>query len=78
MQLVGVLALAILASLALGRRRQIWLGLGLTLLLASLWIACGGGGERVVQGTPPGTYTLTVTTNSAGLTHNIKLTLIVN
>jgi hypothetical protein len=78
MQLVGVLALAILASLALGRRRQIWLGLGLTLLLASLWVACGGGGERVVRGTPPGTYTLTVTTSSAGLTHNIKLTLIVN
>jgi len=78
MQLVGVLALAILASLALGRRRQIWLGLGLTLLLASLWVACGGGGERVARGTPPGTYTLTITTSSAGLTHNIKLTLIVN
>ena len=78
MQLVGVLALAILASLALGRRRQIWLGLGLTLLLASLWVACGGGGERVARGTPPGTYTLTVTTSSACLTHNIKLTLIVN
>ncbi|MGD0923108.1 MAG: choice-of-anchor D domain-containing protein, partial [Terriglobia bacterium] len=78
MQLVGVLALAILASLALGRRRQIWLGLGLTLLLASLWVACGGGGEHVTQGTPPGTYTLTITTSSAGLTHNIKLTLIVN
>jgi hypothetical protein len=78
MQLVGVLALAILASLALGRRRQIWLGLGLTLLLVSLWVACGGGGGRVAQGTPPGTYTLTITTSSAGLTHNIKLTLIVN
>jgi hypothetical protein len=78
MQLVGVLALAILASLALGRRRRVWVGLGLTLLLASLWVACGGGGERVARGTPPGTYTLTVTTSSAGLTHNIKLTLIVN
>jgi len=78
MQLGGALALAILTSLALGRRRQIWLGLGLTLLWASLWVACGGGGERVARGTPPGTYTLTITTSSAGLTHNIKLTLIVN
>jgi hypothetical protein len=77
---VGVLTLVgLLTMLVLGRRQRVWLPLGLILLLAVLWIACGGGGERTPTGTPAGTYTLTVTaTSTSGLTHSIKLTLIVN
>ena len=60
------------------------LGLALVLLLAGLWVACGGGsgGGGGNPGTPPGSYSLTVTgTSTSGstpLTHTITLTLTVN
>lgn len=50
-------------------------------LLIAMWIACGGGGGGGNLGTPPGTYTLTVTAtytlSSVTLKRDIKLTLTV-
>ena len=51
------------------------LGIGIT------WSACGGGGSRPITGTPTGTYNLivkgTFNSGSTTLTHNTKLTLVV-
>lgn len=60
--------------------------LAATLLLALMWVACGGGGGGGGgggnPGTPTGTYTLTVTgtytSGSSTLKHDIKLTLTVS
>jgi hypothetical protein len=80
-QLLWLLALTILGSLVvLRRRRGLGLSLALTMLLVLLWTACGGGGNsRLPSGTPAGTYALTVTaTTSGGPSHLVKVTLIVN
>jgi hypothetical protein len=57
-----------------------------TAMLAGVFlIGCGGGGASsapspgpTVNGTPAGTYTLTVTGTSGNVTHTISLTLVVN
>ncbi|MBI1940325.1 MAG: choice-of-anchor D domain-containing protein, partial [Acidobacteria bacterium] len=58
------------------------IGLGGLLLSAALWAACGGGGSSSTpiprQGTPAGTYTLTVAASSAGITRSATVTLRVN
>jgi hypothetical protein len=80
-QLLWLLALTMLGSLVVFRRRRgLGLSLALTVLLVLLWTACGGGGNsRLPSGTPAGTYTLTVTaTTSGGPSHLVKVTLIVN
>ena len=60
--------------------------LGVSLIAGALLAACGGGGGRTIihtPGTPPGTYSLTVTgaaspaTGSAQVTHSLNLTLTV-
>jgi hypothetical protein len=59
------------------RRRWTWA----VLAFAALWIAgfaaCGAGGNGYVNptGTPSGTYTITVTGTSSGLTHSTTFTL---
>lgn len=77
---IWLLALAALASLAL-RRRRATVALASVLFMVVLWTACGGGSSStstpVVNGTPAGTYSLSVTATSSGVSHSTDLTLIV-
>jgi len=71
--------------LLLPRKRPVWLLRGATLALLLLVLtalsSCGGGGGSHRDGTPAGTYSLTVTgafsSGSSTLTHNASLTLVV-
>jgi len=55
------------------------LGLALALIFVGVFVSCGGGQQSPppATGTPPGTYTITLTATSSKLTHSTKLTLIV-
>ncbi len=87
----GLVVLAALGAMILAaRRRRVWLGMAVSILLVLFWAACGGGGGFVPSsgsaGTPPGTYSMTITgtysaapgTSSATLSHETKVTLTVN
>jgi len=69
-------------TLATSRRRVAW-GLATLVFSTMLLAGCGGGGQvngeaRPSQpGTPAGTYALTVTATSAGISHATTLTLTV-
>jgi hypothetical protein len=84
--LLGLMGLAVVATLA-ARRRRVWLALSLSLLLVLVWVACGGGGLVSTSpggGTPAGTYSLMITgsytapSGGAELTHDATLGLTVN
>jgi subtilase family serine protease len=49
------------------RRNLGWLGLTLVLTMSTLWLSACGGSSKKDPGTPPGTYTLTVTATTSGL-----------
>ena len=81
--LLWLVALAMLASLVQAvRRRRALAGFVAALLFVVLWSSCGEGAAPPSPigggGTPAGTYTLTVTATSDGITRNIPLTLTVN
>ena len=62
------------------RRRGLLSSLTLVLFAVLCLAACGGGGYNAPSnpGTPKGTYTLTVTGTSSGVSHTLTLTLNVN
>src|SRR5229473_2058258 len=78
--LLLLLSIVILAS-ALRRRsrwRRAWVGLAAMLMAVALFFGCGGGGAPPPpQGTPSGTYTITVSATSAGVTRATMLSLTV-
>jgi beta-propeller repeat-containing protein len=85
--LVLAVLMAFLAA-ASRRRRPAWLGLAVLVLLAGVWVSCGGGsasppggGGGGNPGTTPGVYTLTVTgtysSTGGNLSHSVNLTLTV-
>jgi hypothetical protein len=80
--LVWLLMLVTLAMFAAARRQRVNLGLAPAVLLVALWAACGGGGSvpppPPKTGTLAGTYTLTVTGTSSGVSRSTTLTLKVN
>jgi subtilase family serine protease len=53
-----------LASGKRTRRNLGWLGLTLLLTVSTLWLSACGGSSKKDPGTPPGTYSLTVTTTA--------------
>jgi len=70
-----LLLLSLVASQVMARRRRVWLRLALAAALVLLWAACGAGGTQVnvPNGTPAGSYTLTMTgtSGSPGISHSI-------
>src|SRR6266851_2641562 len=79
--LLLLLSLVILTG-ALRRRsrwRRAWVGLAAMLMASALFFGCGGGGTPPPpRGTPSGTYTITVSATSAGVTRASTLSLTVN
>ena len=79
--LMSALALFGLWSLVARKNRLRWAAaaLALTMLLLMGLAACGGGGTGYVDptGTPAGTYKVTVSGSSGGLTHSATVTLTV-
>lgn len=72
-------ALAMMATILAARRRRALLVFGVLMLFALLWTACGGGGQYgVPNGTPAGTYTLTITGVSGSSSKTTTVTLTVN
>ena len=80
-----IAALALLATIVVGRRRQVRLTLGLAMLMVVLGAGCTGVVKSTTTsgaGTPVGTYTLTLTgtsgTGSSALAHSVTVNLTVN
>jgi hypothetical protein len=77
--LFWLVAFATVAGLLVGGRRRVRLGFATVAFLVLLLAACGGSGTSSGKpGTPPGTYSLTVTATSGSLSHNVTLKLTVN
>jgi len=70
--------LTLVASQAMARRRGLLLRLALVMGLVLLWAACGGGNQtNVGDGTPAGSYQLTLsgTAGSPAISHSTTVTL---
>src|SRR5262249_39738718 len=79
----GFLALGIVLAGVAGRRRRSWRSAFLLrgmLALAAMLVSCGGSGAPPIvhnPGTPPGTYTVTVSATSGATAHQSTITLVV-
>lgn len=77
-----MLLLGVVGTLLAAKGRRAFLPLGMTLLVVSLWAACGGEngipGGRALPGTPTGTYSFTLVATSGNLTRSLPVTLTVN
>jgi hypothetical protein len=75
----GLLAGVFFMGMPSGNRRKRFFSL-ITIGLLATAVGCGGGGSgssQSVPGTPPGTYQVTVSATSSGLTHTTAFTLTV-
>jgi hypothetical protein len=74
-----LLLLSLAASQAMARRRGLLLRLALVMGLVLLWVACGNGGSQVNvgDGTPAGSYQLTLsgTAGTPAISHSTTVTL---
>jgi sugar lactone lactonase YvrE len=61
----------------LNRRRTAIRALAIALIIGLASYGCGSTGSTTVPGTPPGTYSITVTAQSGTLTHSAGVTLVV-
>ncbi len=79
--LLAAMVLIGFGSMTAAKRRpqMTWAVLALTALWLASFAACGSGGSGYVNptGTPAGSYPITVTGTSSGLTHTVTFTLIV-
>ncbi len=83
---VLLFVLLTLITIALPRRRRVYVGLAASMLLVVIWAACGGGGgggggggtPQPQVGTPAGNYSLTITGTASGVSRSTTLTLKVN
>jgi hypothetical protein len=78
---IGGLGLMGMAVIALPGKRRRACGMVLVLLVVGMltfMVACGGSSHPVDNGTPKGTYTVTVTGTSGNVTHTTTFSLTVN
>lgn len=76
---LALLALTTVTSLVAAHRRRPQIAFGLTIFWLLLWASCGGGGKPAPNpSTPAGTFDLTVTGISGGLSHALIVKLTVN
>jgi len=76
----GLFAGMVLLRVPVHSKRRRLFGL-LTIACLATFVGCGGGGgggsRQPIPGTPPGTYNITVTATSSGLSHTTSFTLTV-
>ena len=75
--LFGMLALAMLAGMARAARQRTWRGALVRLAALVVWSTLAWGCVSSSTGTPPGTYTITITGQQGNISHSTQVTLVV-
>jgi len=73
----AMLALLMLASMARTARKHAWRGAMVRLAALVVWATLAWGCVTGTSGTPPGTYTITMTGTQGNISHSVQVTLIV-